>query len=381
MVSSGTQTIRSQAHTTPFASSLDRNVNTWYSRPVASLKHKGDNMTNHSPDKIAMINHLPDKIAEQVAGGVERYRKPLRDARSRSASEGDTGLLVHGMLSDVFGYDPFQEITSEFKIKGQFADFAIKLDGKVLVIVEVKAISIKLNDQHVFQASSYASQEGVEWVILTNASQWNLYRVEFTKPVNTTKVVTIEFIDEMPDSESLAIIHKWGTQRGSPEIYWTRMRALSAANLVKALLDDSILKELANHIRHSTNIRVDTVELSELLIPDVLKDGLVGQVSLTDVGATSSPQAQPTRRVRLSALISGGFVKTGDELLAEWNGSQLKVTVLQNGAIDYEGTRVGNLYEATQVATGGASRAGWEFWRCSTGESMDVVRERFTAAT
>jgi hypothetical protein len=74
-----------------------------------------------------MSNPLPEKVAAQITESLDRYRKPLRDARSRNASEGDTGLLVHGMLAEVFGYDRFQEITSEFKIKGQFADFALKL--------------------------------------------------------------------------------------------------------------------------------------------------------------------------------------------------------------------------------------------------------------
>jgi Restriction Enzyme Adenine Methylase Associated/Type I restriction enzyme R protein N terminus (HSDR_N) len=328
-----------------------------------------------------MANPLPDKIAAQIAESLEHYRKPLRDARTRGASEGDTGLLVHGMLSDIFGYDKFLEITSEFKIKGQFADFAIKLDGKVLVIVEVKAISIKLNDQHIFQASSYAAQEGVEWVILSNASQWNLYRVEFTKPVNTTKVVTIEFIDGVPDQESLALFHRWGMQKGLPENFWSRMRALSAANLVRALLDDSILKALAAHIHRSSGLRIDTAELKERLIDDVLKDGLVGQVSLSDVGVYTPSASEPGRRVRLKALITGGYVQAGEELTADWNEQPLKATILANGKIDLDGAELSNLHEATQAATSGGSRAGWDFWKCSTGESMDSVRERFISAT
>lgn len=324
-----------------------------------------------------MATNLPDAVIKQINQGLDTYRTPLRDARKHGVSEGDTGLLVHGMLADVFGYDRFHEITSEFKIKGNFADFAIKLDGKVTVIVEVKAIGVKLNDQHIFQASSYAAQEGVDWVVLTNGSQWNLYRVEFTKPVNTTKVLTLEFIDGTPNLDELILVHHFGMQKGVAESFWQRMRALSAANLVKALLDDTVLRELGAHIRRTTNLRVDVAELRERLIADVLKEGLVGQVSLTDIGSAPVSEPAPSRRVRVSHLLSAGLLRPGERLMGDWNGEQVEVVVLASGALAHGEQEVPNLYEATRIVTGGTGRGDWEFWRSEAGESLKDLRERF----
>jgi hypothetical protein len=107
------------------------------------------------------------------------------------------------MLADVFGYDRFAEVTSEYKIKGQFVDLATKIGDKLTMLLEVKAIGLKLNDQHLFQAASYAAQEGVEWVAVTNGGQWNLYRIEFKQPVTTTKVVALDFFEHTLDPDGL----------------------------------------------------------------------------------------------------------------------------------------------------------------------------------
>lgn len=75
-------------------------------------------------------------------------------------------------MSEVFGYDKYAEITSEYTIKGTYCDLAIKLEGKLQMLVEVKAIGLDLKDAHLKQAVDYAANQGVEWVILTNGAVW-----------------------------------------------------------------------------------------------------------------------------------------------------------------------------------------------------------------
>jgi hypothetical protein len=341
----------------------------------------------------------PEKVQTQLTGGAAQYRKVLQQARSRNANESDTAIIVHSMLADIFGYDRFSEVTSEYKIKGQFVDLAVKIGDKLSMLLEVKAIGFKLNDQHLFQAASYAAQEGVEWVALTNGAQWNLYRIEFKQPVTTTKVVSLDFLEHTLDQDALVAFHRWGMQRNIAGTLWQRQSALAPANLVKALLGAGVLKEIAAELRRTTSYRIDVAELQERLIADVLKEGLVGEVSVADIGVPSrgarrlpsatngetavsedsalNGQSAPTRRVRLSHLVSAGLLQPGDRLTANWEGNLVTATVLADGTVAGDGWTAPNLDDAARVVTGNRGPRGWEFWSCPTGEAMGSLRERF----
>jgi predicted type IV restriction endonuclease len=98
------------------------------------------------------------------------------------------------MLSEIFGYDKFQEITSEHAIRGTYCDLATVLDGKVQLLLEAKAIGIELKDSHVKQAIDYAANKGIEWVVLTNGINWKVYKVFFGKPIDQELVYEIDFL-------------------------------------------------------------------------------------------------------------------------------------------------------------------------------------------
>lgn len=324
---------------------------------------------------------VPAKIATQIEDALNLYRKPLRDARSRNANEGDTGLLVSRMLTDVFGYDPFAEVTSEFKIKGQYVDFAVRDGDRVSLVIEVKAIGINLNHQHLFQATSYAMHEGVEWVVLTNAGQWDLYRVTFTQPVDWHRVASINFIDGRPELDDLVMIHKWGMKKGLAEDAWDRMSALSPSNLVKALLADETMKPIASYIRKSTGMRVSIDELRDALVADILKPGLVGEVGVTDI-PRSEPIAggAPVRRVRLKSLVDDHLVPAGADLSAEHEGVAVRAIFEGDGTISFNGDSFRNLYDLSQAAFGRSfGYECWDMWSLADGVTIAALRDRYIA--
>ena len=105
---------------------------------------------------------LPKKATERIAAGIKRFQPILASSKSRDVNESDTALIVSDLLSDIFGYDKYSEITSEYQICGTYCDLAVKLDGKLALLVEVKAIGLDLKDQYVKQAVDYAANQGVE---------------------------------------------------------------------------------------------------------------------------------------------------------------------------------------------------------------------------
>jgi Type I restriction enzyme R protein N terminus (HSDR_N) len=107
--------------------------------------------------------------------------------------ESDTVVIVTDMLAEVFGYEKYSEITSEYAIKSTFCDLATKIDGKIQTLIEVKAIGLDLKDSHVKQAVDYAANQGVDWVLLTNGISWRVYHVVFAKPIAQELVIDIDF--------------------------------------------------------------------------------------------------------------------------------------------------------------------------------------------
>src|SRR6267378_1042283 len=127
---------------------------------------------------------VPGKVAARLSAAIKRFQPIIASAKSRDVNESDTVIIVTDMLSEIFGYDKYSEITSEHAIRGTFCDLAISLEGKVQLLVEIKAIGLELKDAFVKQAIDYAANKGVDWVLLTNGVMWRIYKVSFSKPID-----------------------------------------------------------------------------------------------------------------------------------------------------------------------------------------------------
>lgn len=221
---------------------------------------------------------VPDKIKERIKKGLSKYSKILETAIQRDLNESDTSNIVNDMLGDVFGYDKFFDVTSEYRIRGQYADYGIKLNDVVKMLIEVKAIGVKLNEQHIFQAVSYAANEGIEWVVLTNAHNWQLYHVSFVKPIEKELVFSVSLLDEsikMSDKTTfLYLISKESLLEGVLEQYWKEITALSAENIVSVLFSDDILDKIRRGLKQLTGYTITPAELRAKLKAAVIKEDL-----------------------------------------------------------------------------------------------------------
>src|ERR1019366_1591935 len=146
---------------------------------------------------------IPPRVSDRLAAGLKRFQPILTSAKSRDVNESDTSMIVTDMLAEIFGYDKYNEVTRELNIRGTHCDLATRIEGKLQMLIEVKAIGLDLKDGHARQAVDYAANEGVEWVALTNGSLWRVFRVIFGKPIDTELVLDFDF---------LALSHKSAAQ-------------------------------------------------------------------------------------------------------------------------------------------------------------------------
>lgn len=223
---------------------------------------------------------VPKKVYERLVAGIKHFQPILASAKSRDVNETDTVTIIKDMLADVFGYDKYSEVTSEFAIRGNYCDLATKLDGALATLIEVKAIGLDLKDQHVKQAVDYAANQGVDWVLLTNGLVWRVYRIHFTKPIEQELVVDVDFSSLNHKLErDIEVLYLWckeGWIRSVLGDYHSHKQALSRYVLGAIVLTDPVLDVIRRELRRlSPDARIDTDEIKAVLVSDVLKREII----------------------------------------------------------------------------------------------------------
>lgn len=223
---------------------------------------------------------IPNKVRDRLIAGIKRYHPVLSAAKSRDVNESDTVTIITDMLADVFGFDKYSEITSEYSIRGTYVDLAIKLDGKLQALIEVKSIDSELKETYVKQAVDYAANEGVEWVILTSGVLWQVYKVSFGKPIDKELVLEIDFLAVNARSsghiENLYLLTREGIARASLGEYHAQRQALSRFVIGAMILNDAVLKIIHRQLRRvSPDVKIEIEEIRDVLAQEVLKRDVV----------------------------------------------------------------------------------------------------------
>jgi predicted type IV restriction endonuclease len=218
----------------------------------------------------------PKKVIERLIAGIKRFQPIVSASRARDDGEADTVMVVTDMLGEVYGYDKYSELTAEHAVRGTYCDLATKLDGTIQALIEVKAVGLELKEQHVKQAVDYAANQGVDWVILTNAAHWRVYNVTFGKPIGQELVIDIDFCGLnsrlSQDLDSLYLLCKEGWIRSVLGDYQTRKQALSRFFLGAMILSEPVLEVIRRELRRvSPDVRIDLDEISKVLSTEVLK--------------------------------------------------------------------------------------------------------------
>jgi predicted type IV restriction endonuclease len=219
---------------------------------------------------------ISQKVASRVSAGLKKFQPLLEDARKRDLNESDTVTVVVDILNEVFGYEKYGEITSEHSIRSTFCDLAIKLDGELAVLLEVKAIGLDLKDNYIRQAVDYAANQGCEWVVLTNGVLWQAYQVAFSKPIEAELVLDLDLLGlnhrRGEDVQLLALLSREAWQKSRLDDYATQKQALSRFTIAAALLSDPCLQVIRRELRRiSKEVKIESADIKHVLLQDVIK--------------------------------------------------------------------------------------------------------------
>lgn len=193
----------------------------------------------------------------QFTSKLKDYKKRYLQKRYAGLDESATRLMVNSLLTEVLGYTELEEIKTEYQIRGEYADYVIQLARKKHFVVEVKAVQLDLSDKHLRQSTTYAANEGIDWIILTNGWQIEVYKMIFAKPINTKKVFSFNLNDTNDFKKAcnlLVLLSKRSILKNELNNFWHRFEALEPNNLSKTLYSVETINLLKKMLRIKTGL-------------------------------------------------------------------------------------------------------------------------------
>ena len=243
---------------------------------------------------------IPAKVNERISQNVKKFQKIITTAKNNDINEADTVSIIKDILSEVLGFDKYNDVTSEYAVKRTFCDLAIKKEGNPYILIEVKAIGIHLKDDHTKQALDYGSNAGIDWIILTNAAQWKIYKIIFSKPIQSELVYEFNFEELNPrkasDVEMLYYICKEAVSKTAPkgllDDFREQKQLLSRYLIGQILLTDDIaeaIKKMLKKISMNSKVSLEDIKCvleNEVIKRDIFDDERVAEAKKKIIKAT-----------------------------------------------------------------------------------------------
>ena len=202
----------------------------------------------------------------KLISAFKHYKKVYLDKGYGELDESATRLMINHFLTEILGYKMIEEIKTEYMIKGTYADYVVQTGENRHFLVEVKSFSLGLSEKHLRQTRNYGADEGIEWIILTNARKMELYKITFDKPVETTLVFSLDLSDNgmiKKNCNSLEYLHKDCVTKHELEKLWKKHSALSPTALSSYLFGKPVLSYIKRELNNKYKCRFSDEDISE----------------------------------------------------------------------------------------------------------------------
>jgi len=219
---------------------------------------------------------IPKKVIERISSQLKSYQTIAQSHKIKDVSEADTVTLVKDILSDCFGFNKYEELTSEQQIRGTFCDLAVKIDGQIKYLIEVKASGVELNDSHLRQALNYGANQGITWVVLTNAIEWRLYKVIFSPHIDHEELSSFNLLNinlkNEEDQKKLFLLCREGITSDAMSDYHQQVQVLNKFTVAQIVSSEPVVSSIRKELKKLfPEVKVDNQQISDILNNEVLK--------------------------------------------------------------------------------------------------------------
>jgi hypothetical protein len=178
------------------------------------------------------------------------------------------------------GFDKYADLTTEYQVKGEFADYGVRIDRDLVAFIEVSGSRPNCRPGIYVRVEMYAVNEGVEWIILTNGSVWQVYHITGGLPVVIDLALDVDLLgDEQVGHKvnRLFFLTRESLKKRQIDELWKAKRATSPASLGQVRVSDNVAEAIRKELWRQTGHRVETLEIVRLLTETVLRpSGLQG---------------------------------------------------------------------------------------------------------
>ena len=231
-----------------------------------------------------------------ITKDLKKYIPIFQQAQDQAMNESDTSMRISKFCETVLGYDLFTEISREHAVKERKVDYAVKVGEKFYFFIEVKQAGVALKDRHVEQASNYAANAGVNWVLLSNGIQWNMYHLTFDEGIQIDLAWTVDLLkDDIRDAAAkIGMLHRKNIVKGPLEEYFTKKNVLSPRSIIQAVFHENTLHLIRIHLKNASGVTVDEDDVVENIKSMISKETWekIGEVKVVRKRKTA-PRAKP----------------------------------------------------------------------------------------
>jgi len=220
------------------------------------------------------------KTEDRIVSTVPKFQKILAVAKARDLNESDTVVIITDILTEIFGYEKYLEVTSELAIRGTYCDLAVKIGDKFQFLIECKAVGTDLKDVHLRQAVGYGANKGIQWIVLTNGIDWQLYRLRFEQPIAWDLVDRFDLlsgsIKDQRFVDSLLLLSREGVEKGARDELYEKIQCVNRFVIGNILLSAPVVTTIRRELRKlADGIRIEDDEIVALIRDGVLRRDLV----------------------------------------------------------------------------------------------------------
>lgn len=217
---------------------------------------------------------LPKPKLDKLSNALKAYCKTYLNGKIKELDESGTRIMVNDFLKDVLGYQPIEEIKTEYMIRGSYADYVIQIKNQRHFLVEVKALNFDLVEKHLRQAVNYGANEGIEWALLTNGKQFDFYKILFTKPIDSQLIFSINLNDTAglkKAVDTLQFIHREAIVNKGLLHLGNKTAALDTKNIAGLLFAEPVVNYLKRALKDKYDRKFTDEEITHALTDVVCK--------------------------------------------------------------------------------------------------------------
>ncbi len=228
---------------------------------------------------------VPSKVRKTISQELKRFLPLIKNlqARGKQSSEDDARILLNDILSDVLGYDKYNELRTEMREKNSRFDYVVKItDGPTKrkpkqfdFVIEAKAAHVALREDHVNQTLTYCLQKGMDYFFLTNSVQWQLFSVKHSKKNPTARLIhevdfsTSNSVDSL--AEEFYLFSKHSYLNGDWKSVVKHVKATKVEDVVAIILSDKIIKSITREITSVSGVKVNIDVVKDIVENKILK--------------------------------------------------------------------------------------------------------------